>query len=118
MTEKKTSLENDLLLSFLCGTLGFVFGKVGSWINPLGIPRAIQEIQEGGIKNLTNFTYASMGAIGYYVGYSNIIKEIVENPLDVKSYIPVITNTVVLSFEARKYLQNRRNEKSLEEQSS
>jgi len=93
--QEKLDLPQDVMFSFIGTILGGALGVLQSWYDSRIIPKIIDKIREGEkINNFSDFTLLSGQLAGYLYGAYGIVKNILNEPNDWKSYIPVMTNTL------------------------
>jgi hypothetical protein len=94
--QKNISLARDLAISPGRTIMGYVWGRLSAWVNPLAIPNEVSRIREEGLNNFSEYLMHAAAAVGYVEGWYKTISRIVENPKDLTNYLPLMTNGAVL----------------------
>jgi hypothetical protein len=102
------SLRDDLLASLVIAPMSAALGGIESLVDPFTVPRVIGNIKRGHVMNFAMFASTVAELTAYGVCNILYLKNSIEHPDKITSYIPLATNILFGALQ----LAHKRSERS------
>ena len=115
---EKPSIVRDLVQSVPAATGGILIGCLSAFIYPKYLRDSVNEIRNGGISMVQEFSYYVLGLTTYGAAVTEwVVKPIIRNPSNPESYIGLGLNVLSGGFQVvhKRMRKSRVNEDKLEE---